>query len=196
MPSPEHIVYPAGHHAVGKTELCDYFEERYGFEVVETGAMVRGLYADRDDEFAGHSLGDFVKAIKTREPDYFDRKLAERIDALDDEHGRVIVNGMRAQPNIERAKETYPNARHSIIWMDADFDVLFERYKLREQRELTPEEFNDLLNFDMELGLALIRDNANFFIENNSTVDVLRRRADSVMRELGVTALNAGSESA
>ena len=80
--SPEHIVYPTGHHAVGKTELCDYLVEQYGFEVVETGAMVRGLYSNRDEALADHSLGDYVKAMESMEPGYFDKKLAERIDKL------------------------------------------------------------------------------------------------------------------
>lgn len=196
-PSPEHIIYPAGHHAVGKTELCDYLEERYGFEVVETGAMVRGLYADRDEEFAGHSLGEFVKAVEGREPGYFDKKLATRIDRLDGDQGRVIVNGMRSFTNIERARQQYPDTRHSIVWMEADFDRLYERYKLREGKELTAVQFSELLDFDMELGLAMIKDRADFAIDNNATVEVLQRNADDVMRNLGLAALNAaGPESA
>lgn len=196
-PSPEHIIYPAGHHAVGKTELCDYLEERYGFEVVETGAMVRSLYADRDEEFAGLSLGEFVKVVEGREPGYFDKKLATRIDTLDGEQGRVIVNGMRSFTNIERARQHYPDTRHSIVWMEADFDRLYERYKLREGKDLSVVEFKDLLDFDMELGLAMIKDNADYVIKNNDTVDVLQHNANDVMRSLGIAALNAAdSESA
>lgn len=193
-PSPEHIVYPAGHHAVGKTELCDYLVESYGFEVVETGAMVRGLYADRDEAFAGHSLGEFVKAVEKIEPGYFDKKLATSIDSLSG--GRVIVNGMRNFTNIERARDHYPETRHAIVWMEADFDKLYERYKLREGKDLTAVEFSELLDFDMELGLAMIKGNADFVIENNSSVDTLHHSANDVMRGLGIAALNAaGPES-
>ena len=194
--SSEHIVYPTGHHAVGKTELCDYLVDQYGFEVVETGAMVRKLYADRDESLAEHSMGEYVRAMEAQEPGYFDIKLAGRIDALQSRHGRVIVNGMRTFTNIERARANYPTARHSIVWMDADFDKLYERYKLREGKELSVAEFSGLLDFDMELGLALIRDNADFVINNNDTVDVLRTRAADVMRELGLAAINAAAESA
>jgi dephospho-CoA kinase len=193
--SPEHILYPAGHHAVGKTELCEYLVDEYGFEVVETGAMVRGLYAERDEAFADHSLGDFVKAVEAIEPGYFDKKLASRIDDLDGQHGRVIVNGMRSLTNIERAKQNYPNTLHSIVWMEAQLDTLYERYKLREGKDLTPEEFSELLNFDMELGLALIKGEADFTVQNDSTVEALRERADIILQQdLGLTP--ARSESA
>jgi len=47
----------------------------------------------------------------------------------------------------------------------------------------------------MELGLALIQDNADFVIDNNGTVEALRGRAADVMRELGIAAINAASES-
>lgn len=195
--SPEHILYPAGHHAVGKTELCDYLVEDYGFQVVETGAMVRGLYASRDEAFANHSLGEFVKDVEEIEPGYFDKKLAARIDDLENQHGRVIVNGMRSLTNLVRAKGAYPDTTHSVVWMDAQFDSLYERYKLRESKDLTPEQFSDLLNFDMELGLALIKDEADFFIQNDSTVEALREQADIILkRNLGIQAVTiARSES-
>lgn len=188
--SPEHILYPVGHHAVGKTELCDYLIEDYGFQVVETGAMVRGLYASRDEAFANHSLGEFVKAVEEIEPGYFDKKLATKIDGLEDQQGRVIVNGMRSLTNLVRAKESYPDTTHSVVWMDAQFDSLYERYKLREGKNLTAEQFSDLLNFDMELGLALIKDEANFFIQNDATVEVLREQVDVILqRNLGIQAV-------
>lgn len=190
--SPEHILYPAGHHAVGKTEMCDYLVEDYGFQVVETGAMVRGLYASRDEAFANHSLGEFVKAVEEIEPGYFDAKLATRIDSLEDQHGRVIVNGMRSLTNLVRAKEAYPDTTHSVVWMDAQFDSLYERYKSREGKELTPEEFSRLLDFDMELGLSLIKEEADFFVQNDSTVEVLRSQADQILQHsLGISALTA-----
>jgi len=66
--------------------------------------------------------------VASMEPGYFDKKLARRIDTLNNEHDRIIVNGMRTFTNIEAARSNYPDARHSIIWMDADFDKLYERY--------------------------------------------------------------------
>ena len=187
---PEHILYPTGHHAVGKTELCDYLVDAYGFQVVETGAMVRQLYADREEAFADHSLGQFVRAVEATEPGYFDKQLSTRIDTLDSRHGRIIVNGMRAITNIDRAKQNYPDATHSIVWMEAPFDALHERYNIREGRELTPVEFKELLDFDMELGLALVKDSADFLIENDSTIDALRTKADVIIQQrLGLTAI-------
>lgn len=189
---PEHILYPAGHHAVGKTELSDYLVEGYGFQVIETGKMVRGLYASRDEAFTNHSLGEFIKAIEQIEPGYFDKKLAKRIEGLDDQYGRIIVNGMRSITNIERTKEVYPNTLHSIIWIDAQFDALYERYKLREDNDLTTNQFNDLLRFDMELGLALIQERADFLIQNDSSLEALRERADIILqRNLGIQAVTS-----
>lgn len=176
--------------AVGKTELCDYLVDEYGFQVVETGAMVRHLYANREEAFADHSLGQFVKAIEATEPGYFDKHLSTRIDTLESGQGRIIVNGMRAITNVDRAKQNYPDATHSIVWMEAPFDSLYDRYKLREGKDLTSTEFRGLLDFDMELGLALVKSRADFLIQNDSTIDALRDQADIILQQqLGLTAM-------
>lgn len=186
----DHILYPTGHHGVGKTELCDYLVDGYGFEVVETGAMVRHLYANRDVRFEDYSLGEYVRAMEDLEPGYFDKHLASHIDAIRGDHGRIIVNGMRTLVNIDRTRINYPHTTHSIVWIDAPFDVIFERYKMREHDELTIEEFRDLLDFDLGLGLALIKNEADFFINNDSHIDALRRQADLILqRRLGISAI-------
>lgn len=185
--SPDHLVYPAGPHAVGKTEMCEHLVENYGFGVVETGAMVRELYTDRGSTHIDLDLGQYVKAVESAEPGYFDKQLATRIDDLD--QGLVIVNGMRSLTNIERARATYPDSRHSIIWMQASFERLYRRYVEREHKSLTLEEFEDLLNIDKSLGLDAIESRADFVISNDSTVDALREQADGIMKALGIAAV-------
>jgi dephospho-CoA kinase len=191
MSNAEQILYPTGHHAVGKTELCDYLVDQYGFEVVETGAMVRSLYAARQDRYNYLDLGQFINQVEIDQPSFFDERLAEMIDALDKPEGRVIVNGMRTYENIERSIDLSSNSTHSIIWLEAQLEALNQRYNLREGKNLTEGEFSKLLEFDLGLGLAEIKANANFIIENNSSVESLRLRADSVMRSLGLTALHS-----
>lgn len=185
----ENIIYPAGHHAVGKTELCDYLVERYGFEVIETGAMVRSLYTARDSKYQGLDLGEFIKQAEIDLPMFFDTQLVDKINQLDNHNGRIIVNGMRSLVNIERLKGGTSEMRHSIIWLDAQIESLLERYNARENKNLELDEFIKLLDFDLELGLAEIRENADFIVENNSSVDELRSNADQLMIELGITAL-------
>jgi dephospho-CoA kinase len=191
MIHPENILYPAGHHAVGKTELCDYLVDEYGFKVVETGAMVRSLYASRSKQYEDLSLGEFVDAVDTVSPTFFDEELFTRITDLGGKQSRIIVNGMRAYPNIEYLKNTLPNTKHSVLWMQANFELLHNRYMNREKKETSLEEFKNLLDFDLQLGLGDIQDNADFTINNESTIDILRFNTDIVMRRLGLTALNA-----
>lgn len=185
--SPDHLVYPTGSHAVGKTEMCEHLVENYGFGVIETGTMVRELYANRESPHTDLGLGQYVKAVESAEPGYFDKQLAARIDDLG--NGLVIVNGMRSLTNIERARSAYPDSRHSIIWMQASFERLHQRYMEREHKPLTPQEFDDLLSADKALGLDAIEDRADFVIINDSTVEALHERADDIMRGLGIAAV-------
>jgi len=185
----ENIIYPVGHHAVGKTELCDYLVATYGFEVVETGAMVRSLYEARGSKYQDLDFGEFIKQAEIDLPMFFDTHLVDRINQLDNPNGRIIVNGMRSYVNIERLKEGTPEIRHSIVWLDAQIESLLERYNVRENKNLELDDFIRLLDFDLELGLSEIRENADFIIENNSSVEKLRSDADQLMMELGIAAL-------
>ncbi|HEU4966436.1 MAG TPA: AAA family ATPase [Candidatus Saccharimonadales bacterium] len=189
--APEHIIYPVGHHAAGKTELCNYLTDTYGLKVVETGTMVRSLYASRDQRYTYHSLGQYIRAVEDTDPGYFDRELAKLVDREDPSNGVVIINGMRNYTNIARAMDTYPTARHSVVWLEAPTEQLHERYMIREGKQLSREDFDMLLAFDMELGLAPIKEQADFHIENDSTLESLHEQTDAIMRALGLTAIAA-----
>lgn len=54
---------------------------------------------------------------------------------------------------------------------------------------IATEEFRGLLDFDMGLGLALIRNEADFQINNDSSIDALHGQADVILQQrLGITA--------
>src|SRR3990167_4617261 len=170
----ELFVYPVGHHAVGKTEVCDYLADRYDFDVIETGAMVRGLYAERPEEMADFSIGNFVRHTEATHPGFFDEKLSEKLETV--EKPNVLVNGMRSITSIEALKNRFASSIHATLWIDAAFELLHDRYNRREGLSLTAAQFHDLLDKDRELGLEAIRDSADFVITNDSNAEALKTK--------------------
>jgi|AntRauTorckE6833_2_1112554.scaffolds.fasta_scaffold00188_5 dephospho-CoA kinase len=183
------IIFPTGHHASGKTELCKYLTEAHGFSVIETGSMMRSLYNEREEDYEGLSITDYVKQKLAVDESFFDRKLEIGIREAEEASGQVVVNGMRSYGNVARIRDSRPDATHAIIWIDAVAEILHERYMARENIQISFEEFCTLLETDMSLGLGEIEKNADFRINNEGSISRLREGCDAILPRLGERAI-------
>lgn len=146
------VIYLAGHHACGKTELSHHLAPRIGAPIIETGAMVRACYAHRGDELEDLDIANYVRQMEDQDPLFFTLILKSRIieettNLL--KPARVLVIGMRSLKNVLELKEIAPGWEHTIIWIDVEsYDLLRKRYNQRENKNLNPFEFNNLIDID------------------------------------------------
>lgn len=176
------IIFPVGHHASGKTEFCDYLADEHGFRVIETGSMMRRLYGEREEEYQGLDIKSYVKQKLAEDENFFDDYLNNLIRIAEEDSNLVAVNGMRSYDNIQKIRASRPHAQHEVVWIDAPSELLYERYLKRENVQMSFDEFCELLNMDLALGLGEIEGVADHRIENTGSVHELRAKSDDVLR--------------
>jgi dephospho-CoA kinase len=176
------IIFPVGHHASGKTELCDYLAGEHGFRVIETGSMMRRLYGEREEEYHELDIKSYVKQKLTDDEGFFDDYLNSLIRSAEEDSNLVAVNGMRSYDNIQRIRLSRPQAQHEVVWIDAPNELLYERYLMREKIQMPFDEFCDLLEVDLALGLGEIEGVADHRIDNTGSVSELRVKSEEVLR--------------
>lgn len=172
------IIYLAGHHACGKTELSHRLSPIIGAPIIETGAMVRACYVQRDTSQMDFDIASFVRQKEKENPLYFTLMLKDKItEAGFAPRGltppRALVIGMRSLKNILELKEITPEWRHIITWIDVPSrDLLRHRYNHRESKNLTEVEFERLLAIDQSLGIEELRLVADHIITNGGGITV------------------------
>ncbi|MEK7095515.1 MAG: AAA family ATPase [Patescibacteria group bacterium] len=180
------VLYLTGPHAAGKTELCGHLTSEYNFGVVETGGLMRGLYADRGPQYRELSMGEYVRAVEKDDSDFFGNMLVDRVKRVVLEGASpVIINGMRTYSYINSTTERLGTKSAKVLWIEANRDLLLERYNRREGRSLCPEEFEALLAFDMNLGISEIREKADAIVVNEGRVDSFKEETDKILFEWG-----------
>lgn len=189
--SPEEtpLVYPVGHHACGKSKVSEYLVNQYGFNIIETGAMVRAAYRqiDPDRERYPH-IGGFVASVEAENPDFFIEMILDDMQSIiaSKKPYGMIINGMRTLTHLRRMQRRTPDHPQAVVWIDSPVEVLKQRWELREGHELTDEEFEALLQFDSRLGLDEIRSLAHATVLNDGSVDTLNARVERSLHDLGI----------
>ena len=95
----------------------------------------------------------------------------------------IAIVGSRSKIGIEKICAVVPNVNNHVnyvIFIDAKFGMLLERYNSREKVGLDSESFSELLKKDLSIGLDSIRGAADFMISNDSDVCSL----ESKIREI------------
>lgn len=176
------IIFPVGHHASGKTEFCSYLAEEHGFRVIETGLMMRRLYGEREEEYHDLDIRSYVKQKISKDENFIYRYFYDSIRIIEEGSSLVAVNGMRSYKSIQKLRASRLNVQHEIVWIDAPSELLYERYIKRENVQISFEEFHDLLEIDLALGLGEIEGFADYRIENTGSVRELWAKSEEVLR--------------
>ncbi|MDO8557541.1 MAG: hypothetical protein Q7R98_03740 [Candidatus Jorgensenbacteria bacterium] len=181
------LVYLTGYHACGKTELGNQLLRAIKAPIVETGAMVRADYTNRDFSFNNLDIADYVRKKEDEDPMYFTRLLKNRISKAITEVGKpifVFVIGMRSLKNINDLKKIAPEWEHIIIWLNVKSrEILRKRYNHKENKNLSQNEFSQLLIVDRSLGIEKLKIAADYIINNNeeTTIDDLLQQGLAVL---------------
>ncbi len=176
------MIFLVGPHAAGKTHCAEIICQN-NFVEIDLGPMLRNMHKESG---AGGTFSEWMQKGEAEYGKQFsDDLVVKGIESiyetvLTKEHypSDVVIVGSRSLQGIEYILKEVPNYRdtkNTIIFMDAPFDTLFERYKQREKMDISKEEFYALLERDDELGLNSLKPVADYTITNDGDENVLDR---------------------
>lgn len=182
----------SGFAASGKTEIANYLKEKYSFtilefsQVIEEEAKRMGLMKNNLSlEEKKRVLSEVGAIIRKKYNDeaIFAKFLVKKI--MEENTERVVVTGFRSRYEVEVFKDAFKENFY-LVWVETDVRLRYERRKLQDPNfNLSFEEFLERDENDSKrLGLDKIKDMANFFIENNSTLDDLKKKVDDFIDKI------------
>lgn len=162
------VLFLAGPHASGKTELATHLVDSRGYSCVDLGPSIRAAHkAEQPDKDFGYWNSEGEKKFG---PDFTNRVVANAaLRSLESSSSEVpfIVSGSRSYPGLQYLINALDAENNRTMYVEADEGVMFERYKAREDKpDLTVVEFQAVLAKDQAMGLEGIRSHADWIVYN------------------------------
>ena len=184
------MIFITGAHATGKNYTANIIC-RNNFEEIDLGPTIRSAYKNSDTEktFAewirdgelkhGKNFADELLVKEIKNAIYKSTKNGKSpVDFLI--IGSRSVSGLRY---ILGHIGKYKNKDNKIIYLEAPFKVMYERYKKREGIDIAESEFQKLLDKDRAMGIEELRTIADYIIVNNLTREQLTKEIGNLLRD-------------
>lgn len=170
----------------GKDTVSDYLRDKYGYDVVIMGDVVREEFKKRGLPETREALQDLQKEMVQKHGiEYWAKKTVERIKEKKFE--KVVINGIRRPVDASVPKKEFGDDMITII-VNADTKIRFERLKKRARpgdpktiAEFKAQEKREWKMFDFKKTLTY----ADYTIKNNGTVDELQKQIDKLVEKVG-----------
>jgi hypothetical protein len=94
----------------------------------------------------------------------------------------VVIDGLRNRRTFEALKEKL-DRRLSLIYVESTVDNAFDFYKSRENKDLTFDEFIDILQHEVEREIPEFMRLANVIIYNHGTKHSYNQTVTSYLKE-------------
>jgi len=168
----------------GKDAVSQYLAEKYGYEVIGMGNIVRELSKGIGRTNGRDDLQQTQKEIVEKYGwEYFAENVVKKI--LKNRLDKVVINGIR-RPQDAIVPKRYFGKDIVILLIDAPPKVRYERLKQRK-RESDPETFEEFMRQEKnEIKLFNIEETLKYYdykIENKGDVEKLRKTLDEFMKK-------------
>jgi dephospho-CoA kinase len=184
------MIFIVGAHATGKTYLADAIS-KFNFARIDLGPVLRIIYSKSGSQ---ESFSEWIQNGEKQFGPHFSNDLLVNEIKLTLEKGNAqatqpldyIIIGNRSILGLKYISEHIERTRNrdnTIIFLDAPFDILYERYKKREGGNITIKQFKEILDRDRKMGLEDLRSFANFVIINDSTREKLVDQTSAILRD-------------
>ncbi len=172
------MIFITGPHCVGKTTIAKKLQH-YGFVHIETGDIVRKEYRK---EVLGIEFHMWALNKNHMFNNFIAQAIMDKCFLIKQSKGNIqdiLVTGNRQINGIKYLIKNVPPVNHKpdfIIYVEADERILYTRYIKRQGRtkkQLTFKKFKDeVLGFDIKMGLKQIRNKADLIVCNNSRIGI------------------------
>ena len=183
------MIFIVGAHATGKTHLADIIC-KFNFVKIDLGPLLRAIHKEQgsNDSFdewiynGEEKFGkNFTDGLLVNEIKKMEANLSNNAINPND----FIIIGSRSISGLSYILENighYNQKDNKVIFLDAPFDLMYERYKKREGLDITTEQFEKILDKDKKMGLEDLRHVADFVIINDSTFEKLSDHMLSLLK--------------
>lgn len=180
------MIFLVGAHATGKTCLADIICQ-FNFVKIDLGPILRTFHKksgskksfakwtnDGELEFGNNFTDDLlVNEIKNIIKNSNNNKPID-----------FIITGSRSVTGLKYILEHighFDNKDNKVIFLEAPFTIMYERYKKREGLNITIEQFEKILDNDRKMGLEDLRQITDFIIKNDSTYEKLSEQTINLL---------------
>ena len=169
------MIFLTGPHCCGKTHILRYVYQ-YGFPSIDLGPTLRKTY----QEFSfGLSFPQWIQAgEESYGPSFTDQLVSLAIQEWmqtqrEKNEGLIkdfIISGSRSMKGIDYIQHFFDLDKRdrTIIYVDANPEILRQRYEAREGVTITTHEFEVYLDNDYQMGLLGIKASADIYLENGN----------------------------
>lgn len=183
------MLFLTGSHGAGKTTIANMLIScNFGYPI-ELGGTLRkmhfkiapelsfGLWCEKGEKMYGKNFTDdiLIKEII---------KQKEEVVAKKSLFKDLIIVGSRSYGGIEYIINRVPiinNRKNIIIYIDVETDILRQRYNLREKKNLSPQEFELVLDNDRRIGIETIKPHADIIIGNSESEEELKNKVEKLI---------------
>ncbi len=165
----------------GKDTAEEYISEKYGYKSISMGDVLREIAASEGCGMDRDSLQNLrVKKGRT----FLAEEVAQRIS--DSGWGRVIISGIRMPEDYEIPRKRFGGCI-KLIHVEASRKKRFERLAKRgtERDPKSIDEFRRNEKREKEIyDFGKTFSHADYVLDNNGSMEDLKRRADKIMAEI------------
>lgn len=182
------MIFLTGPHGAGKTTLSEILSN-YNFAYIDLGGILRKKHFIEHPNISFESwrrIGEekngtyftddiIIEEIKERK-----KEILSKSDIVQD----LVIVGSRSHKGIKYIIDRISrlnDRRNIIIYIDAPIDVLKERCCTRDQRKSTMQEFKELLNKDVRIGIETILPYIDFKISNDGSKEELEEKIKKIV---------------
>ena len=187
------MIFLTGHHGAGKTTVAEILTN-YNFIYIDLGGILRKKHQEEDPEISFESWCEKNENIKglSFTDDVIVGAIKNTCQSISLTHNPprdLVVVGSRSITGIQYIIEKIPSfngCKNFIVYIDASIDDLMQRYCDREGKRFSLDEFNALLERDVQIGLPSIISCADIRIFNNGSMQKLEEMTEKlIINQLG-----------
>lgn len=173
----KNVFFLVGPHGVGKTYTVTKLKELEQVEHIDLGPLIRQAH----QVFAPNkTLGEWIEEGESKYGKNFtDIILCKQIERITKgkEAETTIITGSRSLNGIQYICNRFSIENSPIIYITAPFEQLKSNYERREKKNLTPNQFYQILQAEKEMGLEALEEYAKqngIYLQNDNTDAFIR----------------------
>lgn len=169
----------------GKGTVAEYLVNKYGFQMITIGDMVREEVKKRGLELTRELTTQVSEECRKKDPLFFMRKAVEKIK--NSGHDKWIIDAMRQPIDIEFCKKEFPSIK--LVLVDVSPKLRFERMLSRGRADM-PKTYEDFLAQEKlerdKFHLDVTFKQAMYVLKNDGTQEELHSNVDALMKQLKI----------
>lgn len=178
------IIGIAGKISSGKDTVADYITKKYNAKSLKYSQALRDVLTRIYQDISRDNMQKISSLIRQM---FGEDTLAKIIynDILNSTENIIVVTGVRRSADIDLLKTM---SGFKLFYIDTNINIRYERLIQRSEniddRNKTFEEFQKQELAEAEMYIDKLKEIADYTIDNNSNVDDLYKKVDSIISEL------------